>query len=361
MFTEVAPPAGRPAEAPVPAARPRPRRRRGRHPQLKVSLGLGIVVVFLLLAIIGPTLSPDDPSGLGASILSPPSGAHWLGTTNTGQDVLSELLTGARSTIEVGLIAGVAATVLSIIFGVSAGYFEGISGELLSMLSNIFLVIPALPLLIVLTAFVPHASQVVIAVFIAITGWAWGARVMRAQTLSLRQQDFVQAAKAVGEPAWRIIFWELLPNEGAIVASSFLFTVIAAVLADAGLLFLGLGDVNVWSWGSMLYWAQNNEALSTGAWWWFVPPGLCIALFGTGLALCNFGIDEMINPRLRAAGLSRSDKRAMTTGLGVTPVHRVVRPRLAFGATAPGALAPVAPASGGPGSSAAQTSAESNP
>lgn len=219
------------------------------------------------------------------------------------------------------------------------------------MLANIFLVIPALPLLIVLTAFVPHASQLIIAIFIAITGWAWGARVMRAQTLALRQQDFVQAAKSVGEPAWRIIFWELLPNEGAIVASSFLFTVIAAVLADAGLLFLGLGNVNVWSWGSMLFWAQNNEALSVGAWWWFVPPGLCIALLGTGLALCNFGIDEMINPRLRAAGLSRKDRRAMTTGLGVTPVHKVPRPapRLGVAAMASGTAGQGASAFGAPG------------
>lgn len=352
MLTDVARPASPAAEAP--ALAPRARRRR-RHTQFKVRLGLGIVGAFLLLAVIGPTLAPDDPSALGTSILSGPTGSHLLGTTNTGQDVLSELLTGARSTIEVGLIAGAAATALSVILGVSAGYFEGIAGELLSMLSNIFLVIPALPLLIVLTAFVPHASQVTIAIFIAITGWAWGARVMRAQTLSLRQQDFVQAAKAVGEPAWRIIFWELLPNEGAIVASSFLFTVIAAVLADAGLLFLGLGDVNVWSWGSMLYWAQNNEALSTGAWWWFVPPGLCIALFGTGLALCNFGIDEMINPRLRAAGLSRKDRRAMTTGLGVTPVHRA--PQAGSRLDVAASLAAV---SAGPRSSALQAPGETS-
>jgi peptide/nickel transport system permease protein len=193
------------------------------------------------------------------------------------------------------------------------------------MLSNLFLVIPALPLLVVLTSFLPSASYLVVAVVISVTGWAWGARVLRAQTLSLRQLDYVQAARAAGERAWRIILFEILPNEVAIVASSFLFTVLFAILTDAGLIFLGLGDTSQWSWGLILYWAQNNEALTVGAWWWFVPPGLCIALVGVALALINFGLDELINPRLRAAGLSRADQRAMAASQGITPVFRTER------------------------------------
>jgi peptide/nickel transport system permease protein len=288
----------------------------------KILLGFGLLGVFLVMAIVGPMVAPYDPSAIGPDVLAPPSAAHLLGTTQTGQDVLSQLLVGARATLVVGFVAAAIATALAVIVGVSAGYYSGTGGELLSMLANVFLVIPVLPLLVVLTAFLPGAGSLVIAVVISATSWAWGARVLRAQTLALRQQDFVMAARAAGERGWRIILFEIMPNELAIVASSFLFTVVAAILADAALIFLGLADTNQWSWGLILYWAQNNEALTVGAWWWFVPPGLCIALTGTALSLINFGIDELINPSLRAAGLSRKDSQAMTTGQGLTPVRR---------------------------------------
>lgn len=296
--------------------------RRRRLPSSKIVVGLGILGFFVLMAIVGPYVAPYNPSAIGPHPLAAPSARHLLGTTQTGQDVLSQLLVGARSTLIIGFVAGAIATSLSIVVGVSAGYLGGIAEEGLSMLANIFLVIPALPLLVVLTGFLPKANSIVIATVISVTGWAWGARVLRAQTLALRRQDYVEAAKAVGERAWRIILFEILPNEGAIVASSFLFTVLFAILTDVGLLFLGLGNITTWSWGSMLYWAQNNEALTVGAWWWFVPPGLCVALIGTGLALANFGIDEFINPRLRTAGLSRRGVKAASRSHGLTPVVR---------------------------------------
>jgi peptide/nickel transport system permease protein len=140
-----------------------------------------------------------------------------------------------------------------------------------------------------------------VALVISFTGWSWGARVLRSQTLSLRRREFVQAARAGGEHTHRIIFWEILPNEIAIVASSLVFTIIFAILAEIGLEFLGLSDVTLNSWGNMLYWASNNNALLVGAWWWFLPPGLCIAVLGAGLAFINSGIDEITNPRLRDA------------------------------------------------------------
>lgn len=288
----------------------------------KMLVGLSLLGLFVVMAIVGPIVAPYDPTAIGPDVLAGPSAAHLLGTTQTGQDVLSELLVGARATVIVAFVAGAIATSLSVIVGVSAGYFGGLGGELLSMLSNIFLVIPVLPLLVVLTSFLPGASSLVVAVVIGLIAWAWGARVLRAQTLSLRNQDYIQAARAVGERSWRIILHEILPNEVAVVASSFLFTVIAAILTDAGLIFLGLGSTSEWSWGLLLYWAQNNEALTVGAWWWFVPPGLCIALLGTSLALINFGLDEFINPRLRAAGLTRKERRAMSLDQGMTPVER---------------------------------------
>jgi peptide/nickel transport system permease protein len=303
-------------------------RRHWRRYPFKVIVGFGLLAVFVLMGIIGPLVAPYDPTALGPDVLAPPSAAHLLGTTNTGQDVLSQLLVGARPTLLVGFGAGAVATVIAVIVGISAGYYGGTGGDLLSLLTNVFLVIPLLPLLVVLTAFLPGAGSLVVAVVISVTAWAWGARVLRAQTLALRKQDFVQAARAAGERGWRIILFEILPNELAIVASSFLFTVIVAILTDAGLIFLGLGDTSQWSWGEILFWAQSNEALGTGAWWWFVPPGLCIALTGTSLALINFGIDELINPSLRTAGLGRKASRAMTTGQGLTPVRRPERAEL---------------------------------
>ena len=187
------------------------------------------------------------------------------------------------------------------VIGLTAGYFGGVVDELLSLLINIFLVMPALPLAIVLAGYVPVHGPLPVALVISFTGWSWGARVLRSQTLSLRRREFVQAAQATGERWHRIIFWEILPNEIAIVASGLVFTIIFAILTEIGLEFLGLSDVTLNSWGNMLYWAANNNALLLGAWWWFLPPGLCIALLGAGLAFINSGIDEITNPRLRDA------------------------------------------------------------
>jgi peptide/nickel transport system permease protein len=286
-----------------------------------VTVGLVIIGIFVFLAIFGSTLAPYDPSALSSDVLGPPSAAHLLGTTQTGQDVLSQLLVGTQSTLLIGFLTGVIATALSVIVGVSAGYYAGSGGEGLSLLSNIFLVIPGLPLLIVITSYVPRAPWWGIALVLSIVGWAWGARVLRAQTLAFRQQDFVQAAKAAGEPNWRIILFEILPNETAIVATSFIFTVVYAISFYVALVFLGFGNINTWSWGTMLYYAQANQAVtSSGAWWWWAPPGLAVALLILALVMLNFGIDEFLNPRLRAAGLTRKELRAASKQQGITPV-----------------------------------------
>src|ERR1035437_2163251 len=274
----------------------------------KISTGLAIVGFFVLTAIFGPLFAKANPSAMTAGMLSPPSTAHLLGTTQSGQDVFAQLVDGSRPTLIVAFVAASVATVISIAVGLAGGYLGGVSDELLSVLSNIFLVIPALPLVIVLAGYLPNKGDISVMLVIALTRWAWGARVVRIETLSIRRRDFVEAARAVGESTPRILFWEILPNETAIVTASFLFTVIFAVLTAAGLAFLGLANVSEWSWGTMLYWAQNDSALQTGAWWWFVPPGLCIALLGTGLSLMNFGFAEITNPRLRST--SRPTKKS---------------------------------------------------
>jgi peptide/nickel transport system permease protein len=274
----------------------------------KIWAGLVIVLLFLLLAVVGPLLVGDPVKGSPVG-LTGPSGAHWLGTTQSGQDVLAQLVNGARVSLGVGFLSATIATALSIVVGLIGGYAGGVVDEILSLLTNIFLVLPALPLVIVLAGYLPSRGVGPVAVVIAVTGWAWGARVLRAQTLTLRRRDYVEAARVSGERAWRIVVCEILPVEFPIIATSFLATVIGAVLAEAGLSFLGLANLSTVSWGTMLYFAETNQALLVGAWWWFIPPGLCIALLGAGLGLLNFGIDEIANPRLRTVLPGRRSRR----------------------------------------------------
>jgi peptide/nickel transport system permease protein len=296
----------------------------------KIIVGLVILGIFVVLAVIGPWIAPYSPGAIVTSTTVKPSAHHWLGQTQLGQDIWSQLLAGTRPTLIVSFLAGAIATALSIVVGITAGYLGGWVDDVLSMLANVFLVLPALPLLIVVSSFLPpgqHANSLLIGGVIALTGWAWGARVLRAQSMSLRNRDFVEAARISGEKTWRIITFEIVPNLGAVLAASFLFTVLYAIGTYVALGFLGVLDPAAnYSWGSILFDATSGQAAASGEWWWYVPPGLCIALLGTSLALINFGIDEFINPRLRAAGLSR--KAAKKNGLrqrpqlGFTPVVR---------------------------------------
>ncbi len=288
----------------------------------KAATGLVILTVYLVLAVIGPWIAPSDPDARSNDILQSPSWRHWFGTTHLGQDILSQVLVGTRGVMEVGLVAGLVATALSVLVGVTAGYLGGTADEILSMLSNVFLVIPALPLVIIITS-VSDTGNLVVALVIGLTSWAWGARVLRAQTLSLRHRDYVEAARATGEKTWRVIGVEILPNLTAIIASGFVGTVIFAVLTEITLAFIGISQVSAWNWGTILFWAQGQQALAQGAWWWFVPAGLAIALLGTALALVNFGIDEFVSPRLRSSGSDRARTargRKVRMRVGFTPV-----------------------------------------
>ncbi|NUP53478.1 MAG: ABC transporter permease [Catenulispora sp.] len=292
-------------------------------PSLKVTVGLALLAVFTFVAVFGSALAPYDPSKRGKDLLQGPSGKHWFGTTHLGQDIFSQILVGTRSVMFVGFAAGILATVIAVLVGVTAGYLTGFAGESLSTVSNVFIVIPALPLIVIVTNVVPNSGDVAIAAVIGCTGWAWGARLLRAQTLSLRQRDFVQAARANGESTWRIVAFEILPNLTAIIASSFIGTVMFAVLTEIALAFVGVSGISEWNWGEVLFWAQGQQALSLGAWWWFVPAGLCIALLGTALSLINFGIDEIVNPRLRSSGravVKAADGRKVRMQIGFTPV-----------------------------------------
>ncbi|WP_166983243.1 ABC transporter permease [Microbacterium fandaimingii] len=276
-----------------------------------LAVGLALIVGITLFGVLGP-LFVMDPTTIRNIGLRGPSAEHILGTTQTGQDVFAQLAYATRGSLQIGLIVGVLATVLSAIFGILGTYIGGFADETFSLFSNVFLVIPGLPLVIVISGFVPPASRGLwtIAVVLAITSWAGAARVLRAQTLSIRSRDYVAASRVAGERAWRVIGVEILPNLLPVLASQFVFAVIAAILGEAGLSFLGLGASNSSTLGTMLFYAQNGFALPLGAWWWFVPPGLVIALFGMGLSLVNFSIDEIINPKLKNVRLHK--KRART-------------------------------------------------
>lgn len=282
----------------------------------KASAGLILVGFFILLAIFGPIILPQDTHTFSPDVLQPPSATHWFGTTSFGEDVFVQTVVGARFSVFMGLGIGLVTTIVSVLVGLTSGYFIGWVDELLSLVSNVFLVLPTLPLAILLAAFLPNKGPIAIGFVLVITGWSWGARVLRSQTLSLRNRDCVEAARASGESTWRIIFYEILPNQTSIVAAQFFGTVIYVILAETALEYLGLGDITAATWGNMLYSASNNAALLLGAWWWFLPPGLCIAILGAALTFVNFGIDEISNPRLRRESKTSKAHRSKTESVG---------------------------------------------
>ena len=295
LTTQAAEPAA-PAGNQVKRAR---RRRLGLPPMTaKLAAGLAIGGVILIFGLVGPFFV-QDPSRVDDIGLTGPSGAHLLGTTQTGQDVLAQLAYATRGSLTIGAIVGALTLLLSAFFGVVGAYAGGWVDEAFSLFTNIMLVIPGLPLVIVISSYVPDKSLWLVALVLSITGWAGSARVLRGYTLSLRNRDYVLAARVAGEKRWRTLAVEILPNLVPLLASQVVFAVIFAILGEAGLSYLGLGATGSFTWGTMLYYAQNGLALRLGAWWWFVPPGLLLALFGAALSLVNFSIDEIINPKLR--------------------------------------------------------------
>ena len=265
----------------------------------KASVGLGILVFFVILAIVPQWLEPGDPAAEIYPRMAGPSAAHWLGTTAYGQDILAEVIWGARPALVIAILAGLFATVLSVLIGVSAAYLGGIADDLLNLFTDVFLVIPTLPLVIVIAAYAKHSSVTVLIIVLVITGWSYGARQLRSQALSLRNRDFLQAAKVRGERSSYVIVFEVLPTMTSLIVANFLGAALYAILTASGLEFLGLGDTSSVDWGTMLYWAENNEALQTGQYLWAVVPGVCIALLGTSFALLNNAFDEISNPALR--------------------------------------------------------------
>jgi len=314
-------------EAPTtkPETAPSPSRRGWLKPLFrnrKATVGAVIFAVFVLLAVFGPLIVHQDPDAFLGVPHQPPSWQHLFGTTGQGQDVLVETILGARVSLAVGLVTGVAVMAIGALVGMTAGYFGGWIDASLSLVTNVFLIMPGLPLAVVLAAYLP-AGPATITFVLVLTGWAWNARVLRAQVLTLREKDFVAAAIVSGEGSARIIFREILPNMTSLLMSGFISATVYAIGAQVGLEFLGLGDVSVVTWGTNLYWASNNAALLTGAWWTVVPTGASIALVGFALVLMNFALDEITNPRLEAdrTRVELAKKHKLEIGFS-TPVVR---------------------------------------
>jgi len=266
----------------------------------KSRTGILIVAFMVLIALIAPLISvahPNDFSLIDAR--QAPSWHHLFGTTDQGSDVFSQVVVGARRSLLLGAMAGAIATVLAAVLGITAAYMGGLADEGINLLTNVFLTIPPIPLLVVVSAYLKARGMIAMAVVIALVLWAFEARILRGQALSLRNRDFVLAAKSAGESTWRIIFGEVMPNMISRIAAAFVLVFYIALLVDAGLEFLGLGDMGATSWGVTVYWAQVNSTVLQGEWWPFIFPSLALGITVLGLVLVLTGIDEVSNPRLR--------------------------------------------------------------
>jgi peptide/nickel transport system permease protein len=265
----------------------------------KARVGLIMLAFFILVAIFASQLAPYNPGDISFGPSELPSWQHWLGTTQAGQDVFSQLIHGTRTSLIVGALGGGLSTLIALVIGMVAGYMGGIVDEILSFFINLGLVVPVLPLMVTIAAYSPVKGPAIIILVIGFTSWAWGARFKRSQVLTLRVRDYITSAQFAGDNIFHIIFREIMPNMLSLVIFSYIGAAMGAIGAEAGLEFLGVGDPSTISWGMMLYWADNGGALVTGQWAWLIAPGLALAAITSCLMLINFGVDALSNPLLR--------------------------------------------------------------
>jgi peptide/nickel transport system permease protein len=261
----------------------------------------------VLLALLAPLIA-DRATATDFNLLTTrqaPSLHHLFGTTDQGSDVWAQVVWGARRSLLLGAAAGGLATVIATILGVFAAYAGGVVDEVVSLVTNVFFIIPLIPLLIDIIAFLHTRGMVVMILCIGGTLWAFEARILRGQALTLKNRDFILAAKVAGESTRRIVFGELMPNMISRICAAFVLVFYVAILVDAGLEFLGLADMQKASWGVALYWATVNSSVLQGEWWSFLFPGLAIGVTVLGLSLLLAGIDEVSNPRLRGESIRR--------------------------------------------------------
>lgn len=274
----------------------------------KATAGAILLLFFCFLALFPGLIAHDSPTAEIYGRSMGISSAHLLGTTAYGQDLFAQVVWGTRQVMIIAFGAGLAATAIAAIIGVTAAYVGGATDGVLNLITDVLLVIPLFPLLIVIAAYVQSSGTLVLITVLTLTGWSYTARQLRAQALSVRHRDFLEAAKVRGERAVYVVCVEILPTMTSLLVAAFLTNALYAVLFASSLQFIGLGDPNATSWGTMLYWAENNEALQTGQYLWAVAPGVCIAALGTAFALLNYAFDEIGNPALRPVRKIRSKR-----------------------------------------------------
>ncbi|MBI9014800.1 MAG: ABC transporter permease [Clostridiales bacterium] len=267
----------------------------------KTTMGLSLIIIMLIVTFGAGMFTSHDPlHRYKNEYHSPPSEEHILGTTRLGRDVFAQTLYGGRTSITVGVFAGVIAVSISLVVGVTAGYFGGLIDDVISTIINVVMVIPQMVLLLIIASMLGGSSPILIATIIGFTAWPYGARVIRAQTMSIRSREFIYSAETLGETKLRRLFVEIMPNMLSMISSAFVGTVIYAIMAQTFLEFIGFGDPLSVTWGTMLNHAQTTGALSSGIWWEVFGPSVSIIILGAGLTLINFSIDEVSNPKLRA-------------------------------------------------------------
>ena len=275
----------------------------------KSRFGLTLIGFIVICAIIAPWVSVNNPTDFNIlQTRQAPSWHHLFGTTDQGSDIFSQVMLGTRRSLILGFSAALLATVLATTLGITAAYAGGVVDEIINFLTNVFLVIPTIPLLVVISGYLKSRSMGTMILVLGLTLWAFEARILRGQALTLRNRDFVAASKVAGESTRRVVFGELMPNMISRIAAAFVLVFYIALLVDAGLEFLGLGDNTHVSWGMVLYWAQTNSTVLQGEWWPFFFPGMFLVITVVGLVFLLAGIDEVSNPRLRNLKTAKAKK-----------------------------------------------------
>ncbi len=277
----------------------------------KFTAGITLLGIVLILTMFAPIFTSHDPLFRYEGMYhTEPSAEHILGTTNLGRDVFAQSLYGGRQSIIVGLLAASITTLLGMVVGISAGYIGGIYDSIVSTITNIMMVIPTIVLLLIIASMMDGVSPLLISLIIGFTSWPWNSRVLRAQTMSIRNRDFVRSAETLGENKFRILFFEIMPNMLSIISSAFVGTLIYSIMAHATLEFIGFGDPLSVTWGTILYNAQNSGAFRSG--YFFEVAGAIggLVMIGMGLTLINFAIDEISNPKLKAQRIMKSYYKA---------------------------------------------------
>jgi peptide/nickel transport system permease protein len=279
----------------------------------KATIGVILMAIFILVGLFPSLFTHQSPTAISTHVFAHPSAAHWLGTDNLGRDIYAQVIDGTRNVMILAIAVGLFTTAVAMLIGVAAAYLGGVWDSVLNFVTDVLLVIPIFPLLIIIAAYLPDAGNSVLILVLTFTGWSYTARQLRSQAQSLRNRDFLLAARVRGERPLYIIVVEILPTMTSLLLASFLNNALYAVLAGSGLQFIGLGNSNNVSWGTTLYWAQQNNALGSELYAWAIVPGACIALLGAAFAFINYAFDEIGNPALRPLSAAKARKAALAS------------------------------------------------